>query len=79
MPGVFRKRVATDENGEAKVELHLSGFGGDEFEVKAYVLKPGGKKGKELLSQKYVVWRRIYYQVGRFKSGTVGANRRASR
>lgn len=75
MPGIFRKRVATDDDGEAKVELHLSAFGGDEFEVKAYLLKPGGKKGKELLSEKYIVWRRIYYQVGRFKSGTVGANR----
>lgn len=78
MPGIFRKRVATDDNGEAKVELHLSGFGGDEFEVKAYLLKPGGKKGKELLSEKYIVWRRIYYQVGRFKSGAVGANRKGN-
>ena len=78
MPGIFRKRVATDDNGDAKVELHLSGFGGDEFEVKAYLLKPGGKKGKELLSKKYIVWRRIYYQVGRFKSGMVGANRKGN-
>lgn len=78
MPGIFRKRVATDDNGDAKAELHLSGFGGDEFEVNAYLLKPGGKKGKELLSEKYIVWRRIYYQVGRFKSGTVGANRKGN-
>lgn len=78
MPGILRKKVVTDEQGEAKIELHLSGFGGDEFEVKAYVLKQGGTKGKELLSQKYVVWRRIYYQVGRFKSGIVGANRKGS-
>jgi hypothetical protein len=76
--GRAKRRVATDDNGEAKIEFILSFFGGDEFEVKVYVPKRGGQKGKELLTNKYVTWRRIYYQVSRFQAGKLGAGQKGS-
>lgn len=76
--GRAKRRVVTDDNGEATVEFILSAFGGDEFEVKAYVPKRGGQKGKELITEKYVTWRRIYYQVSRFQAGKLGACQKGS-
>lgn len=78
MAGHAKRRTATNDQGEAEMEFILSGFGGDVFEVKAYVPLPGGKKGKELFTKKYVTWRRIYYQVSRFQAGTLGARQRGS-
>ncbi|MDH5571728.1 MAG: hypothetical protein OEY89_08185 [Gammaproteobacteria bacterium] len=77
-PMSSKRKVLTNAEGVAEIDFTLSEFGGDEFEVKAYLYKPGGVKGKELVSEKYVVWRRIYYQVGRFKAGTIGASRNGS-
>lgn len=77
-PMKSKRKILTDEQGVAKIDFTLSGFGGDEFEVIAYIKNAEGNKGKELLSQKYVVWRRIYYQVGRFKSGIVGKDRKGN-
>ncbi len=72
-PAMGRRRVCTDDEGVARVTFVLSEFGGDEFEVKAYIKNKKGKK--ELLTDKYIVWRRIYYQVSRFRSGPKGAGR----
>ncbi len=73
MPGFARRRSTTDKQGKARATFTLSEFGGDEFEVSAYI---GGKKGKKkLLADKFVVWRRFYYQVSSFKSGPKGAGR----
>jgi len=74
LPMSAKRKVITDDEGKADMSFTLSNFGGDEFEVKAYVLKSGNKRGKEVILGKYIVWRRIYYQVSRFKAGTVGAN-----
>lgn len=71
--GRAKRRVITNEKGEAIIEFILSVFGGDVFEVKAYVPKQGGKAGKVLFTKKYVTWRRIYYQVSCFEAGKVGA------
>lgn len=76
--GRAKRRVATNDQGEAQAEFFFSEFGGDEFEIKAYVPKRGGQKGKELLTKKYVTWRRIYYQVSRFQAGTVGPGQKGS-
>ncbi len=78
MPMSAKRKVITNDDGEAEIDFTLSGFGGDEFEVKAYIYKSGGNKGNELKSDKYIVWRRIYYQVSRFKSGKVGSNRKGN-
>jgi len=67
---MVRRRAITDDQGEATVDLILSNYGGDEFEVEAYLKK---KKADKLVSDKYVTWRRIYYQVSRFKNGAKGA------
>ena len=72
-PGSSKRRIMTDKNGAAVVKFVLSDFGGDEFEIKAYL--KAKKKNTELLSDKYIVWRRIYYQVSRFKDGPKGAGR----
>lgn len=70
-PGADKQRVTTDAKGEAHTKLLLKGAGGgDEFEVEAYVEKDDGSKGSTLLSDKYVVWRRIYLQISRFGAGT---------
>lgn len=75
MPGKAKRRARTNDQGKAELELLLSEHGGDEFEVKAYIPKKGGGKGPELKSDKYIVWRRVYFQTSRFKSGPKGANR----
>jgi hypothetical protein len=74
LPGTVKRRVFTDGKGEVKINLILSEAGGDEFTVKAYIPKFKGK-GKELASETYQVWRRLYFQVSRFKSGPKGAGR----
>jgi hypothetical protein len=74
LPGSLKRRVMTDAHGKAKMKLVLSECGGDEFTITAYVPKGKGK-GKELKSETFVVWRRLYFQVSRFKSGPKGAGR----
>lgn len=74
LPGTLKRRMMTDSKGECKIKLVLSECGGDEFTVKAYIPKGKGK-GKELASETFVVWRRLYFQVSRFKSGPKGAGR----
>lgn len=76
--GRAKRRVATNDQGEAVAEFIFSVFGGDEFEIKAYVPRRGGQNGKELLTKKYVTWRRIYYQVSRFQAGKVGAGQKGT-
>ena len=55
MPMSAKRKVITNDDGEAEIDFTLSGFGGDEFEVKAYIYKSGGNKGNELKSDKYIV------------------------
>lgn len=74
LPGTSTRCSRTDGKGVARVTVKLSEFGGDEFETKAYIQLKNGKK-KELKGDKYIVWRRIYYQVSRFKAGPKGAGR----
>ena len=68
----LKRRVRTDKKGEASTKLIVSNFGGDKYTVEAYMKK---KPDKKLVSDTYVTWRRIYYQVSRFKSGPRGAGR----
>ena len=75
MPSKSKRRARTDENGKATMTFLLSEHGGDEFEITAYIPKKGGGKGKVLLSNKYIVWRRVYYQTSRFKGGAKAAGR----
>ncbi|MEO6094825.1 MAG: hypothetical protein ABIW76_03760 [Fibrobacteria bacterium] len=74
LPGSLKRRILTDKKGESTIKLVLSECGGDEFTVKAYIPAKKGK-GKELGSETFVVWRRLYYQISRFKSGPKGAGR----
>jgi len=74
LPGRSTRSALTDAKGEARLTIKLSEFGGDAFEVEAYLLKKG-KKGKTLQADKYIVWRRVYYQVSRFKAAPKGAGR----
>jgi hypothetical protein len=74
IPGSVKRRIATNSKGEAVIPLILSECGGDEFTVKAYLIM-GSKKKKELASETFVVWRRLYFQVSRFKAGPKGAGR----
>jgi hypothetical protein len=73
LPGRSIRSSLTDASGVAKLTVKLSEYGGDEFEVEAYTMGKGGKKKKSLKADKYIVWRRIYYQVSRFKAGLKGA------
>lgn len=75
LPGTTTRCVRTDSKGVARLTIKLSEFGGDEFEVEAYIKDKSGKKKKPLKSEKYIVWRRVYYQVSRFKGGPKGAGR----
>lgn len=77
VPGTLKRRIATDAKGESKIKLILSVCGGDEFTVKAYIPSRKGE-GKELASETYVIWRRLYYQVSRFKGGPKGAGRKGT-
>jgi hypothetical protein len=71
-PGHTERRIATTtDDGKATLSYDLSEHGGDEFTVKAS-LALGPKKGQALSSDKYIVWRRLYYQMSRFKAGTPG-------
>ena len=71
-PGHTERRVATTmDDGKATLSYELSEHGGDEFTVKAS-LALGPKNGAALSSDKYIVWRRLYYQMSRFKAGTPG-------
>ncbi len=72
-PGIARRRVLTDAQGEATIDFILSENGGDEFEVKAFIR---GQESNELLSDKFIVWRRVYYQVSRFRQSRQGVGRR---
>lgn len=74
LPGTSTRCARTNGKGVARIAIKLSEFGGDEFETKAYIKLKSGKK-KELQADKYIVWRRVYYQVSRFKSGPKGAGR----
>lgn len=63
----------TDDDGKAKLPFDLTDHGGDEFTVKAS-LADGENKDQQLGgADTYVVWRRLYYQMSRFKAGTPGA------
>jgi len=74
LPGTSTRCAKTDAKGVARLVIKLSEFGGDEFTVEAYVKGKKGKK-KTLQSDKLIVWRRMYYQVSRFKGGPKGAGR----
>jgi hypothetical protein len=74
LPGTSIRCARTDAKGVARLTIKLSEFGGDEFETQAYIFGKKKKK-KPLTADKYIVWRRIYYQVSRFKSGPKGAGR----
>lgn len=74
-PGVVKRKAATDADGKAVVELFLSGFGKDTFEVKASVVKPGGGKGAELGSTSYEVWKRFYADTARLDAAKVAPGR----
>ena len=65
-PGTLRKRYTTEADGTLKVNLVLSTFGGDKFEIDASKDKDG-KKGKKHPDQ-YIVWRKLYYQTSRMKT-----------
>ena len=75
LPGSSTRCARTDATGVARLKIKLSQFGGDEFEVEAYLKDKSGKKKKTLKTEKYVVWRRVYYQVSRFKDGVKGRGR----
>ena len=75
LPGTSTRCALTDGKGVARLTIKLSEFGGDEFEIEAYLKGKNGKKKKVLKSEKYIVWRRIYYQVSRFKAAPKGAGR----
>jgi hypothetical protein len=64
----FKQSAKTDKDGKARVEINLTRYGGDEFTVKTY-LKKGGK---ELKTETFVVWRRLYCQMSRFMKGKEG-------
>lgn len=68
---VTRLIATTNDDGKATMSFNLSEHGGDEFTVKAS-LAMGPNKGVALSSDKYIVWRRLYYQMSRFKAGTPG-------
>ncbi|MEP7125770.1 MAG: hypothetical protein ABJE95_32870 [Byssovorax sp.] len=74
-PREMKSFVATTaKDGKAKLDFVVTEHGGDEFLVKAWVLS-GPKSARvkhELSSNTYVVWRRIYYQMSRFKAGNPG-------
>jgi hypothetical protein len=53
----------TDKNGEASVELFVSGVGGDKHQAKAFIVS-GHDVGTEVLSEEYESWRRIYVAPG---------------
>ena len=74
LPGMSTRCARTDSKGVARLTIKLSEFGGDEFETQAYIFGKKKKK-KSVKADKYIVWRRIYYQVSRFKSGPKGAGR----
>ena len=75
LPGTSTRCTRTNAQGVARLAIKLSEFGGDEFETKAYIKLKSGKQKELKVADKYVVWRRIYYQVSRFKAGTKGAGR----
>lgn len=66
-PGTMKKRCTTEGDGTLKVNLVLSIFGGDKFELEASKDKDR-KKAKKHPDQ-YVVWRKLYYQTSRMKAG----------
>lgn len=66
------RRVLTNNKGKAEITFFLSEYGGDEFDVRAWI---PGKGGKQLFSDKYIVWKRFYYQVSRFDVGAAHASR----
>jgi hypothetical protein len=65
-PAKVERRAVTNNKGKAEITFILSEYGGDEFDVRAWI---PGKGGKQLFSDKYVVWKRFYYQVSRFNAG----------
>lgn len=72
LPGHVTRLIATTkDDGKATMSFDLSEHGGDEFTVKAS-LALGPNKGAAISSDKYIVWRRLYYQMSRFKEGTPG-------
>jgi len=71
-PGVLRRRVLTNDEGEATIDFVLSECGGDEFEAKAFLR---GRESDALFSDKYIVWRRVYYQISRFRQSPKGQGR----
>lgn len=69
--GVSRSTVRTNAQGIAKYELKVSKYGGDSFTVTA----TGTKRGEQLSSDRYIVWRLFYYQLSRVDAVAKGANR----
>jgi hypothetical protein len=70
--GVTKRTTSTNKEGKALLPFDLTENGGDEFYVKSSI--PHGKSTKVLGSDTYIVWRRLYYQMSRFKAGKPGAN-----
>jgi hypothetical protein len=67
--GKTSKRTATTgDDGKAKIDFDLTENGGDKFTVTAYLEDEGDELGKNT----YVVWKRLYYQMSRFRKGTPG-------
>lgn len=58
--------VRTNDKGVAKIDFWFSEFGGDVYTVKAFHIKKLRGKGTPKWTDKYEVWRRLYYQVSRF-------------
>jgi len=73
-PGFYEKLVPTNRKGLSITTFDLSECGGDEFTVKAYTKKKNGKVRKELMSEKYVVWRQLFYQVTRMNASVGNQN-----
>lgn len=74
LAGVNTVRIeTTNDQGKATLRFEMTEAGGDEFTITASVAK-GPNKDQLLSSDKYVVWRRFYYQLSRFGAGAVGKN-----
>jgi hypothetical protein len=73
---ITKKVKTTTDDGKARLDYVLTSHGGDEFTVKAS-LSEGDNKGQQIGEDTYIVWRRLYYQMSRFKAGTPGAGQAA--
>lgn len=70
--GVEKTMTVTGVDGSIEFDLVLSNYGGDKFKVTAS-MDPAGKKDIVEVSDTYVVWKKLYYQLSSMKPSFVFA------